>query len=266
MDKMVVIVFNDEAKAYEGTKALKGLHAEGNLTLYQFAVITKDSTGTISVKDSSSQGPVGTALGWATGGLIGLLGGPVGFAVGAVSGTLAGSLFDLSQLGIGSDFLDEVSLYLLPGKSAVVAEIDEEWITPLDTRADALGGTVFRRARGEFVDAQIEKDVDVTKAELKQLREEFKRESGDAKAKVQTKIEAAQKRMQAKQDQIKESIDNNNREFEAKLSSLKEQAANARDERKASFEKRITEIKSQQEARSKKLNQAWQLTKEALAS
>jgi hypothetical protein len=45
------------------------------------------------------------------------------------------------------DFLDEVSRRLLPGKVAVVAEIFESWVTLVDTRMEAQGGVVFRRAR-----------------------------------------------------------------------------------------------------------------------
>jgi uncharacterized membrane protein len=265
MDKMIVIVFDDERKAYEGAKALKGLHAEGSLTLYQAAVLSKDTNGQVSVKDAADRGPVGTALGWATGGLIGLLGGPVGFVLGAATGTLAGSIYDLQQLGVGGDFIDEVSLYLLPGKTAVVAEIEEEWVTPLDTRVDQLGGTLFRRGRGEFVDAEIARDIEVTKAEMKELKTEFNREAGEAKARIKAKIDTAQKNLQAKQDKIKETIENSNREFEAKLASLQEQATKARDEKKLALEKRIGELKTDQEARVKKLNQAWQLIKEAMA-
>ena len=127
MDKMLVTVFDDERKAYEGARALKELHAEGSLTLYSAGVISKDSKGTLSVKQAADKGPAGTAVGWATGALIGLLGGPVGAAVGAASGTVAGSLYDLAQVGVDGDFLQEVLRQLLPGKTAVVAEIDEEW-------------------------------------------------------------------------------------------------------------------------------------------
>jgi hypothetical protein len=86
--------------------------------------------------------------------LIGLLGGPVGLAVGAVTGAAAGSLYDLAQLGVSEDFVAEVSRQLSPGKAAVIAEVDEEWITPLDARMEPLGGVVFRRSRGEFIDAR----------------------------------------------------------------------------------------------------------------
>lgn len=159
MNKMIVTVFNNESNAYEGVNALTKLHDEGSLTLYATAVIAKDAKGVVSVKQAADQGPLGTALGFATGSLIGLLGGPVGLAIGATAGTIGGSVYDMAQLGVGEDFLAEVSQYLLPGKVAVIAEIDEEWVTPLDTRMEQLGGIVFRCVRGEFIDAQIEREI-----------------------------------------------------------------------------------------------------------
>src|SRR5215831_704613 len=101
MDKMLVVIFDDESKAYEGVKALRELHAEASLTLYATAVIAKDTQGKVSVKQAVDQGPTGTVLGLTTGGLIGLLGGPIGLAVGAATGTIAGSLYDLVQVGVG---------------------------------------------------------------------------------------------------------------------------------------------------------------------
>jgi hypothetical protein len=39
MDKMLVVVFDDESKAYDGIKALRELDAEASLALYAAAVI-----------------------------------------------------------------------------------------------------------------------------------------------------------------------------------------------------------------------------------
>ena len=263
MDKMVVIVFDNESKAYEGSRALVDLHKENSLTLYGYAVIAKDSKGNLNVKQAADQGPVGTGIGFATGALIGLLGGPAGLAIGAATGTLAGSLYDLAQVGIGEDFIDEVSSYLSPGKSAVVAEVDEGWVTPLDTRMDDLGGVVFRRVRGDFIDAQIERDINVTKSEVKELKAEHSQAVGEAKAKLQAKLDSAQKRLQTQRDAVREKIDGIKREEEAKIKSLQEQAAKAKGEAKSRLEKRVAEVRADQDARVEKLNKAWQLIKEA---
>jgi uncharacterized membrane protein len=265
MDKMIVVVFDNETTAYEGVKALKELDAEGSITLHESAVIANDEKGTINVKQTDDRGPLGTAVGLTTGSLIGLLGGPVGLAVGAVAGTMAGSLYDLAQLGIGGDFMDEVSLYLLPGMTAVVAEVDEEWVTPLDTRMADLGGVVIRRARDEFIEAQFARDVAADEAELAQLKAEHTQAVGEAKARLQAKIDAVQKRLQNRRDQLKERIAAIKREGEVKIKSLQEQAAKAKGEMKTKLEKRVAKARANHKARMEKLSQARELIKEAAA-
>jgi len=265
MNKMIVTVFNDESSAYEGVKALRKLHAEGSLTVYAEAVIAKDANGQVSVKQAGDQGPLGTVLGLTTGSLIGLLGGPVGLAIGAATGTLTGSLFDLAELGVDEDFLSEVSQYLSPGKVAVVAEIDEEWVSPLDACMEPLGGIVFRRVRAAFIDAQIEREISANKAEIATLKAEYNQAVGEAKAKLKAKLDAAQNRLQARRDLIKEKIEAFKREDEARMQSLQEQAAKARGEMKARLEKRIAEERADQQMRVDKLSKALQLVKEAAA-
>jgi uncharacterized membrane protein len=126
MDKIVVVVFDSESKAYEGSQALQELQNEGSINLYAKAVIARDANGKLTVKQQGDMGPVGTAVGLLTGSLIGLLGGPVGVAIGVGIGTSGGMLYDLAQLGVAEDYLVEVGKSLLPGKAAVVAEVWEE--------------------------------------------------------------------------------------------------------------------------------------------
>ena len=57
MNKMLIAVFETEAKAYEGLSALKGLHENGDITLYASVVINKDQNGKIRVKGSTRSGP-----------------------------------------------------------------------------------------------------------------------------------------------------------------------------------------------------------------
>ena len=55
MNKMLVAVFDTEPAAYEGLNALKELHADGDITLYATAVLVKDSSGAVSVKQTADQ-------------------------------------------------------------------------------------------------------------------------------------------------------------------------------------------------------------------
>ena len=266
MDKMLVVVFDSELKAYDGSRALQELHNEGNINLYAKAVIDRDAGGKVEVKEEGDMGPVGMGVGLLTGSLIGLLGGPIGFAIGAYAGTVGGLFYDLGQLTVGGDFLSDVEQSLLPGKAAVVAEVWEEWTLPVDTRMEALGGFVIRRTRGDVVDAQVERDVAALKADLAGLEAEYDQATGEAKANLQKKIDAAKTKLQANQKAIEAKIEASQKETEAKIKSLQEQAAKETGERKAKREARIAELKADQKRRSGLLKQAWELTKEAVSA
>jgi uncharacterized membrane protein len=266
MDKMIVVVFDTEPKAYEGSRALADLHREGSLAVYSAAVIAKDASGRVSTRQGADQGPVATALGMATGALIGALGGPAGLAAGTAAGAVGGSLVDFANAGVGLDFLDDISRQLRPGKAAIVAEIEEDWVTPLDARMEALGGIIYRRPRVDVVDAQMERDAAARQTELDQLQAELDRATGQAKAKLQAKVDDAKARLEAARNHAKTRVDEINRETQAKIQSLYEQASKAPGDAKARLEKRIDEIKADHRVRSEKLGQAWHLTKEALGA
>ena len=186
-------------------------------------------------------------------------------AAGAVAGTLTGSLFDFAALGVGEDFLAEVSQNLTAGKVAVVADVDEEWVTPLDTRMEALGGVVFRRARAEFIDAKIEQEIAADRAEFAELKAEYKQAVGEAKAKLKAKIDAAEKRLDARRAVLTEKINAIARDGEARIQALQQQAAKAKQEMKSKLDKRIAHERTVYKARVEKLRQAWKLVKEAAA-
>jgi uncharacterized membrane protein len=264
MDKIVVVVFDSESKAYEGSLALQELQNEGSINLYAKAVIARDATGKVTVKQSGDIGPVGTAVGLLTGSLIGLLGGPVGVAVGVTLGTSGGMLYDLAQLGVGEDYLDEVGKSLKPGKAAVVAEVWEEWMLPVDTKMEALGGIVFRTTRMDVVDEQIEKDNAALDADLAELEAEYAQASAEAKKKLQLKIDATKAKIQASQNAMQARLAASQQETKAKIQSLQEQAAKAHGERKAKLEKRIAELKAEDKRRSDQFKQKGKEMKEKM--
>jgi uncharacterized membrane protein len=266
MSKFVVIVFPNETRAYEGTRGLKELHAEGSLTLYGMAVIAKDSAGKLSTKDAADAGPLGTAVGALVGGFIGVIGGPAGVVAGATGGTLLGSLIDVVNYGVGEDFVSKVSQELAPGKTAVIAEIDETWTTPLDTRMETLGGTVLRTWRADFEDEQIAKEVAAEEADFEQLQAEYAQASVEAKAKLKAKLDQAKADLKQAEGRLQARIDALNKEADAKVAALEKQAAAAQADAKEKIRQRITTMRADYDARSAKLKQAWALTKEALAA
>lgn len=134
MERMLVIVFNNEGKAYEGARALRELDAEGSIAVHAMAVIARNADGTISPKAGGGVEPLGGLTGTALGALIGVLGGPVGVALGATTGALVGTLSDLDTAGVGAQFVADVGQTLRAGDVAVVADVTEEWVTPVDAR------------------------------------------------------------------------------------------------------------------------------------
>ena len=266
MNKMLVAVFESENAAFEGLSALEDLHKDGDITLYASAVIAKDKTGKISIKQAVDDGPVGTAVGLLSGSLIGILGGPVGMAVGASLGGLAGLIFDTDKSGVDVTFLDDVSNSLTDGKVAVLAEIEESWTAPVDTRLHRLGAIVFRRLRGEVVEDQLTRESAAFEAELKALNDDLEQGAAENRAAIQKDIERVEKQLKATQDQAKAGLDQAKAETEARVKALQDQAKAAHGRSKARIEKRVADTKADFEVRSHKLNQAWKLTKEALAA
>lgn len=165
MEKMLIAIFDTAPQALKGVINLNDLHRAGDITLYSTAVITKESSGRVSIKQASEREWNGTPLGFLTGILVGTLGGPIGLAIGASIGGLAGLIFDLAKAGFSADFLEEASQALAPGKTALLAEIDEAVEAPVDMKLVKLGGHVSRRPRTEFVDDQLIAELDRIEAE-----------------------------------------------------------------------------------------------------
>ena len=218
MERMLVVVFDNEDKAYEGRSTLRRLAAEGSIAVYADAVVVKHADGTASVRQHEDFGPVGTLMGTSVGSLIGLLGGPAGLAIGAASGLTLGAMFDLDNARVGEDFVDDVSRSLTPNKVAVIAEVEEDWTTPVDTQMEALGGTVIRRALWEVRKDLRNEEIAAMKADLAQLREELSKAHADRRAKLQSKVDQLQAKIDARQEKAKEQL----AAFEARQASKRE--------------------------------------------
>ena len=265
MSKFVVTTFSSEANAYEGTRALRELHAAGDLTLYGLAVITKGADGKLSVKEAPDE-LAGTAIGSLVGALVGVLGGPAGVIVGMTAGMLLGSISDLLNIGVGTDFLDKVSRELAPGKAAVIAEVEEDWVTPLNTRMEAIGGTVVREWRSDFEEAEIAKETAARKAELAQLKAEMAQSAAEAKTKLQKRINEVKAKLDELSNQAQTKLQKLEKDTNAKISALNDQIAKANAENKARIKERLVELRADHDRRVAKLKQAGALIKEALAA
>jgi len=253
---MLVVVFNNETKAYDGINALRDLDLNGDITLYADAIVSRDTTGQLHIEQQADEGPIGTATGLFTGSLLGLLGGPIGVAVGAGVGAVTGVAFDISKDDVSASFVDEVSSALVKGKAAVLAEIEESWTVPLDTRMESLGGIVFRRLRDEVAEDQLVREAEALPLEYQDTQDELKQASLPEKVRITRALTLAEDKARMLNEQIRRKEDEAKWELDAKVSKINEQKSNAGDRRRARLEKRIDGLKGNYLVRMDKLKHA----------
>jgi uncharacterized membrane protein len=260
MDKLVAIVVPDEKKGSECMQALEDLHDGSSITLYSTAVIKRDEDKA-RVLQRDDTGPAGVVLGSMIGLLVGALGGPVGIAAGAAGGSLVG----FAHADISEEFVEEVVHKMRPGDVVVVAEILEEWTTPLDERVARLGGTIIREPRGKYVEDLFQRRVDADKANL----EAFKKQRATAKTErmesaLDHEIETTADKLRQRAEKANERIDRAKDELQAKLNALQEQASKADPEVRKRIEQRIGELRKDFSEREEKLRRAYEMTQDAL--
>jgi len=249
MDKIVAVVFKDEKTAYQGVRAFSEMNSEGSLDVALVCVIKKASDGTVSTKEVADDFPIGTLAGTALGTVVGVLGGPVGLAVGATTGAFAGLVGDLYNVGVDEYFVSDVATALTPGKCAVIAEVEEEWVTPLDTRMEALGGVVYRTVKSVVQEDHRKREVAAAKAQLEQLKIEHAKAQADRKAKLQAQIESLSKRIDAKLARAQAQSQQATREFQARVQALQQKADKEQGDAKAAFEARIAKLRKDYQSR-----------------
>jgi uncharacterized membrane protein len=118
MSNLIVLTFNDTEQAGQVFEAIKGAQSTGRVKIDDAAVIVKDESGKVEVKNQVETSVKTGAVG---GGLLGLLLAGVffplaGIAIGAVGGALVGK-----SLGKGVDqkFVKDVTETLKPASSAL---------------------------------------------------------------------------------------------------------------------------------------------------
>jgi len=260
MNKILFVSFKNEKQAYEGAQALRELHT---VTLYAGAIITKDPNGKTVVRQSAIERPAASLGGLLLDSLVGLLG-PAAIAVDSGSGALLGAAIDAAKAGITTNFVQTIENELASGKTGLIAEVDEEWETPIDMRMEALGGTVFRQTRTQVEDAFFEKELEAQLAELANLKSEKtatakireKQQSAERNARLQAKIDATKRKIQEKENQLAERIKSVRDEGEDKIALLRGQMTTFDDEAQVQLAERLKDIRGEYQLRAKKLSQA----------
>jgi uncharacterized membrane protein len=126
---LVYAVYDGERAAQDAYDAMKDSQRQGVINIESFAVISKDQKGHVRIRSTQRRGARNGAI---IGALVGVLGGPVGVAAGAAAGGGIGYLTG-NAVGIPRDTINQIKASLTPGTSALVAVIDERWVSDLET-------------------------------------------------------------------------------------------------------------------------------------
>jgi uncharacterized membrane protein len=244
MEKIMVIVFENETKAYDGIKALKRLDSDGSVTIHQGVLLRKDQDGKLQTDETAMVDlPVQTMGGTAIGALIGLLGGPPGVLVGAAAGAVTGMIGDVVVGTLDGDFIKEVDGQLLPGTAAVALDLSEEWVTPIDTELAPLSKSIARRMKIDVEDDLLARRADASDKELAGLEKELKGAGAAQKKLLEKRIEELKvraKRQMARADTKKRELKS---QSNAKVQGLQKKLGAAAKEAKANIEERLTALR-----------------------
>ena len=254
MDRMLVVIFDNEEQAHEGFRAFERLDDDGFVAIYDAAILTKSTNGAATARRVGKFGPRGTLAGLAVGSLIGLLAGPAGLAVGFASGTLLGALSDFENSRVGSDFVGDVANELVPGKAALIAEIEEEEIGPVDLAMQPLNGWVMRRSLRELKDEENEQDIAALKAEIAHSKKEHAEARAEGKTKLEARIAVLNAKLRQAADQVKAKREAVGRQAEARVETLDRNAARAREDARVKRQQWVAKAKHDYHKKMEELN------------
>jgi uncharacterized membrane protein len=185
---LIAVAFDEDVNAYAGLTKLKELDTQSQIAVNEATVVERAADGAMTVKDRvDSPQLVGTAGGGLTGLLLGVIGGPLGVLLGGSTGMLVGSLFDLDEAEQVETTLGEIAKAVQPGRTAVLAVVNEPSTEVIDAAMAAFGGTVTRRGvadvEAELAAAEKAQSEAAREAqkELMRARREHSRDAAHAK-------------------------------------------------------------------------------------
>jgi uncharacterized membrane protein len=195
VDSVVVVGFRENEKAYEGFSELKTLTDQQKLTARSAAVVERDQTGTLKIRDSfDNETGVATAGGGLVGTLLGAIGGPYGMLLGLTGGALAGGSFELNRGDEHDEVLTQLNAAINPGHTVLVAQINEPTIEVLDKAMGDLDGVVIRRSEADVL-TELEAADDAARAAQAAARKAVReKKMAEVKQKREDRIAAVKAR------------------------------------------------------------------------
>jgi uncharacterized membrane protein len=154
MTKFMAAIFENRESAGQARNAIRSLEREGSLSVRGLAVIERDAAGQLEIVEMP-----GGVSGQTVSALLSELRSAISRLPAPALGLLEdlGSWKDLVDFGVTPNFIQKLAFALIPGKAAVLAEIEEGWVIPLDTCIEGMGGVIMRTWRADFEAEQLAK-------------------------------------------------------------------------------------------------------------
>lgn len=265
MDKMVAIIFDSEKDVKAGDKILNKLAGEGQIAIFGEAVL-EHSSDAINILKSTENGPISTVFGNLVSCIVNVVGWDKSVKTPPNSETTWGLVNDVNRTLVDVEYLNEIKQMLTPGKYAIIAEINEQWVAPLNSALKPLNPIILREYRKDILDNRLQDDLFSIKKEYQELVSELKNASSDARCEIEHRMNVLKDRMQQKIELTKKRIDDIQKESTYRIDTLHNQLEKATLTAKNNIEHHINEVVEDYQSRSKKLKKAWEMTKSALST
>lgn len=203
MKNVLLIDFNNEAKAYEGFSKIKDVNVDGAEVLQ--AALVREDEGSLEIKESvgvDEDSASGTLAGGAIGALLGLFTGGFGWALWGAVGLIVGAIFDDHEDNEEDSLLTDMSKKIHNNHLSIIAVADEGNYDIINHQMDGLDATITRYSM-----ADIENEIDEAKALNKEVAKEARKKLREKKA------EARHERWEERREKIKDDFhhhDDNN--------------------------------------------------------
>jgi uncharacterized membrane protein len=189
MTSLIVASFPNEAQAIAASHKLVELESHGAITVYEKAILKKDTNGETAALQTDTSDGLRTIAGLALGGFVGVLAGPVGLVVGMISGTATGALLESRYINFSDDFISKVDKQLQPGTVAIVGEIYESNPAIVDNALESLGAiTIFRSDVDHMYDKYLDERIDKVEKKIDMQRARIKSAAAGERSKIHEKI------------------------------------------------------------------------------
>lgn len=153
---VVVAAFPTEDGAKEALHEINEAKKSGMIDIRDAAVLTKGQDDKLHISETADKGfGRGALIGGVAGAAVGLLAGPIGWAAlgGGVIGGLASKLHDG---GFPDDRLRQVGESLTPGSSALIAVVEETWVSEAEKMLREEAVNVVTEAVSADIAAQLD--------------------------------------------------------------------------------------------------------------